>query len=85
MEKHSSVIIRTYSKEGRVYFSVKDHGKGIPPEVLKNIGTPFVTTKTDGTGLGLASCYNIVAQHGASMEIETGSEGTTFTIIFNEV
>lgn len=85
MENHSSIIIRTYSKDEKVYFSVKDHGKGIPPEVFKKIGTPFLTTKTNGTGLGLASCYNIVAQHGASMEIDTGPEGTTFTIVFDEV
>lgn len=85
MENHSSIIIRTYSKDSKVYFSVKDHGNGIPPEVLKRMGTPFLTTKTNGTGLGLASCYNIVAQHGASMEIDTGPEGTTFTIAFDEV
>ena len=85
MENHSSLIVRTYADAGKVYFSVKDHGKGIPPEVLNRIGTPFFTTKTNGTGLGLASCYNIVAQHGASMEIDTGPEGTTFTIIFDQV
>jgi len=85
MENHSSIIIRTYFNEGKVYFTVKDHGKGIPPDVLKRIGTPFLTTKTNGTGLGLASCYNIVAQHGANMEIDTGPEGTTFTITFDEV
>ena len=85
MENHSSLIIRTYSDAGKVYFSVKDHGNGIPPEVLNRIGTPFFTTKSNGTGLGLASCYNIVTQHGASMEIDTGPEGTTFTIIFNVI
>ena len=85
MEDHSSIIIRTYSKDGKVYFSVKDHGKGIPPEILKRMGTPFLTTKTNGTGLGLASCYNIIAQHRANMEIDTGPEGTTFTIAFDEV
>lgn len=85
MENHSSIIIRTYSQDEKVYFSVKDHGKGIPPEILKKVGTPFITTKTNGTGLGLASCYNIVTQHGASMEIDTGPEGTTFTVAFDQV
>ncbi len=85
MENRSSLIIRTYARDGKVFFSVKDHGKGIPPGVLKKIGTPFVTTKPNGTGLGLASCYNIAAQHGAKVEIETSSEGTTFTIVFDQI
>ncbi|HHV63905.1 MAG TPA: hypothetical protein GXX46_02330 [Peptococcaceae bacterium] len=83
MEEHGKVIIRTYSKDGKVYFSVKDHGKGIPPEILQKLGTPFLTTKTNGTGLGLAACYNIIAEHKAKMEVETGPEETTFTVIFN--
>lgn len=85
MENHNSIIVSTYSRDNKVYFSVKDHGKGIPPEVLKRIGTPFLTTKASGTGLGLASCYNIVAKHGAAMEIDTGPGGTTFTIIFEAI
>ena len=85
MESHSKLIVRTYASDGKVYFSVKDHGTGIPDELLKRIGIPFVTTKTNGTGLGLASCYNIVAQHGATIEIDTGAEGTTFTIVFDQV
>lgn len=84
MENHSKIIIRTYAKDGKVYFSVKDHGKGIPPEVLKKLGTPFMTTKANGTGLGLASCYSIIAEHNAKIEVDTGPQGTTFTIIFDE-
>ncbi len=85
MENHNKIIIRTYANEGKVHFSIRDHGKGIPPEVLKKLGTPFVTTKANGTGLGLAACYNIIQEHQAKMEIDTGSEGTTFTIIFDAI
>lgn len=84
MEQHSKIVISTYAGNKKVFFSVKDFGKGIPQEVLKKLGTPFLTTKPDGTGLGLMSCYNIISQHKASMEVETGPEGTTFTVIFNE-
>lgn len=84
MEQHSKIVISTYARDKKVYFSVRDFGKGIPQEVLKKLGTPFLTTKADGTGLGLTSCYNIVSQHEASMEVDTGPEGTTFTVIFNE-
>jgi signal transduction histidine kinase len=85
MEEHSRIIIKTFTSAGKVYFAVKDHGKGIPPEVLKKIGTPFLTTKANGTGLGLSACYNIIADHRASMEVDTGPEGTTFTIIFDAI
>lgn len=84
MENHNKIIIRTYTKDSKVYFAVRDHGKGIPPEILIKLGTPFLSTKANGTGLGLASCYNIVAEHKARMEVDTGPEGTTFTVIFNE-
>ena len=53
-------------------------GKGIRPEVLEKLGTPFYTTKDNGTGLGLGVCYAIAARHNAKIEIQTGSEGTTF-------
>jgi nitrogen-specific signal transduction histidine kinase len=83
MDEHKQVIVKTYASDGKVYFIVKDHGKGIPPEVLKKLGTPFVSTKASGTGLGLAACYNIIAEHQAKIEVETGPQGTTFTIIFD--
>ncbi len=63
--------------------SVQDQGRGIEPGVLDKIGTPFFTTKEQGTGLGLAVCYSIAARHNAVIDIETGSAGTTFFIRFN--
>jgi signal transduction histidine kinase len=61
---------------------VQDDGQGIAPEVLEKIGTPFFTTKNNGTGLGLAVCYSIVQRHNAKIDIETASTGTTFYIRF---
>ncbi|MGQ0419486.1 ATP-binding protein, partial [Bacillus sp. HC-Mk] len=48
------LTISTY-KEGQncVVLAVRDQGKGIRPEVLEKLGTPFYTTKDNGTGLGL--------------------------------
>jgi len=40
-------------------------------------------TKDNGTGLGLGVCYAIAARHNAKIEIQTGSEGTTFFVKFN--
>lgn len=77
------VTIRTSAVKGKVVLSVHDNGKGIDLEYLKKIGTPFLTTKEDGTGLGLFICYNIAKKHGASIEVETSSQGTTFSVLFN--
>ncbi|MCQ6535087.1 GAF domain-containing sensor histidine kinase [Bacillus mycoides] len=78
------LTISTY-KEGQncVVLAVRDQGKGIRPEVLEKLGTPFYTTKDNGTGLGLGVCYAIATRHNAKIEIQTGSEGTTFFVKFN--
>lgn len=78
------LTISTY-KEGQncVVLAVRDQGKGIEPEVLEKLGTPFYTTKDNGTGLGLGVCYAIAARHNAKIEIQTGSEGTIFFVKFN--
>ena len=47
--------------------------EGIRPEVLEKLGTPFYTTKDNGTGLGLGICYAIAARYNAKIEIQTGS------------
>ncbi|GBF32171.1 sporulation kinase [Desulfocucumis palustris] len=67
-----------------VILSVRDQGCGIPQELLEKIGTPFFTTKENGTGLGLAVCYSIAARHNASIKVETGSSGTTFAVLFRK-
>jgi signal transduction histidine kinase len=50
--------------------------------VLEKLGTPFITTKDTGTGLGLAVCYSIAQRNNAIIEVETGSSGTTFFVKF---
>ncbi|MEN1937988.1 GAF domain-containing protein [Paenibacillus sp. 102] len=84
MSTRKVLTISTY-KEGQncVVLAVRDQGKGIRPEVLEKLGTPFYTTKDNGTGLGLGVCYAIAARHNAKIEIQTGSEGTTFFVKFN--
>jgi len=80
MAAGGAMTIRTYLENDQAVFAVGDQGSGIPPEVLKNIGKPFLTTKEHGTGLGLAVSYNIVHRHGGMIYIKTGAEGTTFSI-----
>ena len=76
------LTIRTYTEEHYVVLSVQDQGRGIDPDVLPMLGTPFFTTKEDGTGLGLAVCYGIAARNNARIEVESNQTGTTFWVKF---
>jgi PAS domain S-box-containing protein len=78
------VIIRTFQTEENVMLAVQDEGEGIAPEVLEKLGTPFITTKEQGTGLGLAVCYSIVARQKAKIEVQTSSAGTIFFVKFRQ-
>lgn len=80
-----SLGLKTYSEGGDVVLAVSDQGKGMEPEVVEKIGTPFFTTKENGTGLGLATCYSIATRHSAAVEFETGPEGTTFLVRFKKL
>lgn len=82
MSPPGNVTIRTFMKEDKVVLAVQDQGHGIDPELLSKLGTPFFTTKEQGTGLGLAVCYRITAQHNARINVETSSNGTTFFVSF---
>jgi PAS domain S-box-containing protein len=54
-----------------VILAVTDNGVGMSKEVLRHAFEPFFTTKGpgQGTGLGLATCYGIVSQHGGSIQL----------------
>ena len=82
MPSSGELTIRTFLDEDNVVLEIQDEGEGIPPNVLEKIGTPFFTTKDDGTGLGLAVCYSIAARHNAKIDVQTGSTGTTFSVRF---
>lgn len=77
------VTIRTFVAKGKVVLSVQDNGKGVDPGYLDKLGTPFVTTKENGTGLGLFVCHNIAGRHDATIEVETSSQGATFSVWFS--
>jgi len=49
-----------------IRISIRDYGCGIPADVLPRIFDPYFTTKPDGSGLGLATAYAIVAKHGGA-------------------
>lgn len=69
-------------KNGKyVLISIKDTGVGIPEEYLLSIFDPYYTTKEKGSGLGLATSYSIVKNHGGLIEVSSKiGKGTLFTI-----
>jgi two-component system, sporulation sensor kinase E len=82
MEEGGQIILKTYEVDEEIVLAIEDEGRGIDPKVLDKLGTPFVTTKDTGTGLGLAVCYSIVTRHEARLNVATSEKGTTFYISF---
>lgn len=60
---------------------VKDNGAGINEEIKAQIFDPFVTTKTNGSGLGLALVAKIVGDHGGIVQCNSDTQGTAFKIL----
>lgn len=60
---------------------VIDNGPGIPEDLVQHLFEPFVTTKSFGTGLGLATVAKIVSDHGGVIECERVKRGTRFRIL----
>lgn len=74
------IKIRTLEQSGHFIIDIEDSGPGIPPNSIGKIFEPLFTTKQTGTGLGLASCKNIIEQHHG--RISVSNNPTRFTIKF---
>jgi C4-dicarboxylate-specific signal transduction histidine kinase len=74
------LVIRSQrDEEGRALISVSDMGVGLPAEKADQIFTPFFTTKSQGTGMGLAISRSIVVSHGGRLWATANSgQGATF-------
>ncbi len=60
---------------------VRDNGPGVPEDIRAHLFDPFVTTKSSGTGLGLALVAKIINDHGGVVECESHPRRTTFRIL----
>jgi signal transduction histidine kinase len=68
---------------GGLVVTIADHGPGIPADLRQRVFEPYFTTKSDGTGLGLALVRITLEAHGGSISVdETPGGGATFSIVF---
>lgn len=68
-------------ENGSQRITVSDNGPGIAPAALSKLFRPFFTTKTNGTGLGLAVVQKIIVQHGGQVEVRNCPEGGAAFIV----
>lgn len=84
--RKGKIEIMAYSSDKSVTIKVKDNGSGIPNDIKHKLFTPNFTTKTTGTGLGLAMVKNSVVSFNGTITFETDlNEGTIFTIVLPAV
>lgn len=82
MSEGDTLTINTFMANKEVILEINDSGHGMPQEILNKLGTPFLTTKDSGTGLGLFVCYQILEGYKAKVDVSSSKEGTRFTISF---
>jgi signal transduction histidine kinase len=75
---HGRVTVEIVERPHRIEIVVRDTGKGMSAEVLARLGSPFFTTRVQGTGLGVLLARSVFTRHGGSLSYEsTPGRGTT--------
>ena len=81
MPEGGSITIRTRDDGARGQLEVSDTGTGLTPEERDRLFTPYYTTKSHGTGLGLAVAQSVISDHNGSISVQSSPGlGTTFII-----
>ncbi|WP_233522543.1 ATP-binding protein [Peribacillus glennii] len=79
IQEKGKIRIEHFYHNGFIYIKVCDTGIGIPQDKLKLLGTPFFTSKSEGTGLGLTQVYTTIHEHGGNISVQsTIGKGTSF-------
>ena len=72
------VAVEVRPSGGEIEILVRDTGRGMPPDALRRLGTPFFTTRPEGTGLGVVLARSVIALHGGTLRYESApGKGTT--------
>ena len=79
------VVMRAFEMDDMVRFVITDDGPGMTVEQLKKVGTPFYSTRSDGTGLGVMQCRRLVEGCQGIFKIESElGRGTTVTVALHK-
>jgi signal transduction histidine kinase len=83
-KRDAKLRIRVETKNEAVHITVADNGSGMSPVTLKNLFQPYMTTKKEGTGLGLWLSHQIVKKHQGKLVVRSSQaqsrQGTTFRL-----
>jgi signal transduction histidine kinase len=86
MSEGGTLTIETGQENGFVFIRFSDTGAGIPSDVLGKVFDPFVSTRDDGTGLGLTIVHRIVDDHDGHLEVTSEAGiGSAFTVWLPEM
>jgi two-component system, sporulation sensor kinase D len=81
MDSEGTLTISVAKHKKKAILTIRDTGKGIPPQLINKIFDPFFTMKDSGTGLGLAICQRIIDLYEGSIHINSElNKGTCVTI-----
>ena len=81
-EEDGVIKIEAFMNKNEFVLKISDNGAGIPENIKDNLFKPFFTTKSKGTGLGLAFVAKIVEQHNGKVDVVSSSDGTEFILTF---
>ncbi|MFQ5861684.1 MAG: GAF domain-containing protein [Candidatus Brocadiales bacterium] len=82
MPEGGTLTVKTCVEDNSIKIDFADTGEGIPPEVIGKLFTPFFTTKTAGTGVGLAVSHKIIDDHEGTLSVSSAAgRGSVFSIL----
>jgi len=81
--EEGTIFIEHQRVGNSILLIIRDTGVGIPEEKIPLLGTPFFSTKDEGTGMGLTQVFSTIYQHGAKIDVKSvEGGGTTFMVEF---
>jgi signal transduction histidine kinase len=81
MQGRGDIRVSIEQAQDRCLIAIADAGPGIPPDIRDQVFTPFFTTKSRGSGLGLPTCRRLVEAHHGTIDVDCPpGGGTTVTI-----
>lgn len=76
-----AIHVKHYTSKRDLVIVISDNGSGIPEDKIELLGTPFYTSKTEGTGMGLAQVFSTIYEHGGTVRVKSKvGVGTEFSI-----